>query len=398
MTRWRRMADNQGVVLLVPGQIFEGVLIERALREDPAGVVYAGSIAVDGDGPDGLDEDVTLMVIDGYGAQGADARARARLRRAALGASACGHPGIERAREVGELPDGGIYVLCDAAPGETLARRLADGPLAPDEAARAGLLLAQALAAAHRGGVVHRDLLPERVLLHGEGAALSVKVLGFGLSRVAPARPSPYRPPEASALRDEELDGRCDQFALGQLLREMGAEGDVALLAERARAPRREDRFPSMAAFAQALLISPSGGPGALREKEGPAAGPGKDILIIDDDEDSACAVRDILASRGHRCGCAADGSGLTREALRAQGIGLVILDVALPGEPGDAICRRIMDRERDREGDGARVKVVLLSALAEGRQQALAARPDAYLDKPFEMTELLAVVERLLA
>jgi CheY-like chemotaxis protein len=373
-------------VPLAPGQIIEDVRIERALREDPAGTVYEGSIIADAS--DGPDEKVTLLVIAAQDVRAAPL-VRARLRRAAMGASACLHPGIERVREVGELPDGCIYVLGDAAPGETLARRLASGPLGPDEAACAGLLLAQALAAAHRGGVVHRDLLPERVLLHGAGAALSVLVLGFGLSRVVPARPSPYRPPEAATLRDEELDGRCDQFALGRLLREMGAEGVVARHAARACAPRREDRFPSMAAFAQALLPAPSpvlsSAPAAAA-----APGPGRAVLVVDGDEDSACAVRDILASRGYRCGCAADGAGLTGEALRAQGIGLVILDLALPGEPGDAICRRI------KEGGGG-VKVVLLSALAGGAQRALAAGPDAYLDKPFEMAELLAEVERLL-
>jgi serine/threonine protein kinase len=64
--------------------------------------------------------------------------------------------------------------------GETLAQRLARGKLPLDQALRYAIEIADALSAAHKGGVVHRDLKPSNVILTSSGA----KLLDFGLARM----------------------------------------------------------------------------------------------------------------------------------------------------------------------------------------------------------------------
>ena len=65
--------------------------------------------------------------------------------------------------------------------GESLAQRLAKGPLPVEEVLRYGVQIASALDAAHRRGIVHRDLKPGNVMITRAGA----KLLDFGLARAS---------------------------------------------------------------------------------------------------------------------------------------------------------------------------------------------------------------------
>jgi serine/threonine-protein kinase len=66
--------------------------------------------------------------------------------------------------------------------GETLAERIARGPIPIDEALRIVRQIAEALEAAHEHGVVHRDLKPANIKVREDG---TVKVLDFGLAKLA---------------------------------------------------------------------------------------------------------------------------------------------------------------------------------------------------------------------
>src|SRR5262249_24859913 len=99
----------------------------------------------------------------------AEAETAARLR----------HQGIVQIYESGRH-DGVPYFTMEYVAGGSLADRLAAGPLAPGEAAGVALALAEAVAASHAAGVVHRDLKPGNILLTADG---SPKVTDFGLAR-----------------------------------------------------------------------------------------------------------------------------------------------------------------------------------------------------------------------
>jgi serine/threonine protein kinase len=106
---------------------------------------------------------------------------RERFEREARAVASLSHPGILAIHDFG-TEGGTTFAAMELLEGETLRERLAAGPLSPRRATELALQLAQALAAAHDKGVVHRDVKPESVFLTREGR---VKVLDFGLARQA---------------------------------------------------------------------------------------------------------------------------------------------------------------------------------------------------------------------
>jgi serine/threonine-protein kinase len=139
------------------------------------------------------------------------------------------HPHVLPMHDSGEA-DGLLYYVMPYVEGETLKERLArDGALPPDEALRLAREIAEALAYAHRRGIVHRDIKPANILL-GEGHAL---VADFGIARavdegggealtktgLAIGTPQYMSPEQAAGER--EVDGRADVYALGAILYEM---------------------------------------------------------------------------------------------------------------------------------------------------------------------------------
>jgi len=103
----------------------------------------------------------------------------ARFRREAQTLAGFNHPNIAAIyglEEVGPTP----HLVLELVEGETLAARLARGPLPPREALALGIQIAAAVEAAHERGIVHRDLKPGNVMINLSGTA---KVLDFGLAK-----------------------------------------------------------------------------------------------------------------------------------------------------------------------------------------------------------------------
>lgn len=158
--------------------------------------------------------------------------AEGRLLGEARAAAALNHPHIAAVHDVLDI-DGQVIVVFEYVEGDTLATRLQRGPLPVAAAVEIGWQLADALAAAHAHGVIHRDLNPSNVMLDRDGR---VKVLDFGIARVLPAEADGpasaagtaggglvgtpgYAAPEQHVSRD--VDQRADLYALGVIIFEM---------------------------------------------------------------------------------------------------------------------------------------------------------------------------------
>ncbi len=145
--------------------------------------------------------------------------------REARAIAALNHPRICTLYDIGEN-----YLVLELLDGETLAQRLARGPLPPAEALRCGAQIADALWCAHSKGIVHGDLKPGNLMCTKSG----IKVLDFGVARFEAAGetsvPTPGRPALGTPayLAPEQIQGgavdhRSDIFALGLILFEMAA-------------------------------------------------------------------------------------------------------------------------------------------------------------------------------
>jgi serine/threonine-protein kinase len=109
-----------------------------------------------------------------------DAERLARFEREARVLASLNHPNIATLHEVATLGDSRVLVL-ELVDGETLADRIARGPIPAAEALAIATQVAAALEVAHEQGVVHRDLKPANIKLRGDG---NVKLLDFGLAKV----------------------------------------------------------------------------------------------------------------------------------------------------------------------------------------------------------------------
>jgi len=139
------------------------------------------------------------------------------------------HPAIVRYVRHGTTRDGDPYLAMEWLVGESLAQRLARGPLGVADACAVGEQLAAALAHAHAAGVVHRDVKPSNVILVGGAASAAgdARLIDFGVAKTERDLTSTgqlvgtpgYMAPEQ--VRGERgVDGRVDLFALGCVIYE----------------------------------------------------------------------------------------------------------------------------------------------------------------------------------
>src|SRR2546422_10921791 len=109
-----------------------------------------------------LDRTVAIKVVSEGLAK--NPQARERFEREARAVSSLNHPHICTLHDIGHQ-DGIDYLVMEYLEGETMARRLTKGALPLDQALRYAIEIADALDAAHRHGVIHRDLKPGNIML-----------------------------------------------------------------------------------------------------------------------------------------------------------------------------------------------------------------------------------------
>jgi len=294
--------------------------IQREVGRGGMGVVY---LATDRR----LGRRVALKVI--VPELAADPRFRQRFEREARVAATLEHPHVVPVYEAGEQ-DGSLFIVMRFIDGQDLASHVRDhGPLSAPRLARLIVQVAGALDAAHRSGVVHRDVKPANVLLTGAGDDELAYLTDFGLTREAASDSGitvtgqwvgtvDYAAPEQ--ILGNPTDARSDVYALGctafcaltgqppyqgapaaRLFAHMhdpppsasearaglGAGVDAAIAGAMAKVP--DDRFQSAGDFARALAAALTGLAGA--EPAGTVA-TGRALTGVPADEPAAAATR----------------------------------------------------------------------------------------------------------
>jgi eukaryotic-like serine/threonine-protein kinase len=140
----------------------------------PLGTGGSGSVWLALDEQNGLD--VALKIIPREG------KAAARAEREALAARRLRHDRCVRAYDVGH-DAGHVYIAYEYVPGRTMRDAIRAGALGDHDAVTAAAQVLDALAHAHRAGIVHRDVKPANILLEDRGDQIAVRLLDFGLAQ-----------------------------------------------------------------------------------------------------------------------------------------------------------------------------------------------------------------------
>jgi hypothetical protein len=173
-----------------------------------------------------------------------DRQALERLHREARASSALNHPNICTIHDIA-AQDGRTFLVMELLHGQTLRDRIAGKPLPPVDLVEYGIQMADALDAAHKQGIIHRDIKPTNLFITDRG---QIKILDFGIAKLESHRLAPHSGPgtgpgttviaeetltkggatvgtlaymSPEQARGERLDGRSDIFALGIVLYEM---------------------------------------------------------------------------------------------------------------------------------------------------------------------------------
>ncbi len=212
------------------GQTLDGrYYVEKKIGEGGMGVVFSARHAV-------IERPLAIKVLKREVMR--DTATIQRFVREAKAASRIGHPNIVDVTDFGTTPDGMTYSVMEYVAGDTLGGALrAAAPFPAHRAVKIAAQIARALGAAHDKGIIHRDLKPENVfLVNRDGRTDFVKIVDFGIAKVAPPQGSAAEPrltragsvfgtpeymaPEQAAGRGD-TDGRVDIYALGIILYEM---------------------------------------------------------------------------------------------------------------------------------------------------------------------------------
>lgn len=261
---------------LLPHRLLDRYRLDRVLGEGGMGTVF---LARD----ERLDREVAIKVIRPERFD--DPASRVRFEREAHTIARISHPGVVALHDSGTLPDGSAFLVMERLHGMDLGAVLDRyGRGSPRQVARLARQGGAALAAAHRAGVVHRDVKPENVVLTPAPGGFLVKVVDFGLAKEMSVRDgltrtgmvvgTPwYMAPEQ--LEGAPVSGRSDLYSFAMILYEAltgSRPADSASLGEvldhvlRTSPPPPSGRRPGLSAevdarFAEAFRKDPAARP-----------------------------------------------------------------------------------------------------------------------------------------
>jgi hypothetical protein len=285
------------------GETFERYTIESLIGRGGMGEVYR---AVD----TRLRRKVALKVLR---PDRDHPEAVARLFREARSAAVLAHPNTVAIHDIGEA-EGIFYIVMELVTGQSLLAYVGDDRVSAARKLSWLVDVARALGAAHKTGVIHRDVKPSNVMVSDDGV---VKVLDFGLAK--PLAPVSFRTQQGHVLgtprymapehfAGAEIDARTDQYAYGLTAYELvagkhpggvlagpvdvpaldalvpGVSRGVAQVIARAMATKPEDRFASMDELAVALEDALAGKPprGTAATATAAAVGDASEITALE--------------------------------------------------------------------------------------------------------------------
>lgn len=207
---------------LAAGSRFEQhFIIEKSLGSGAMGDVYAARDVE-------TDQPVAIKLMRRW-----DGMAPSDVGRFAMEAAATAvvtHPAVVRTYHVDVTSTGRLYLVMEFVAGQTLAQAISLGRFDAAQTARLGAVAAEALAAAHKAGVIHRDIKPGNMML--TNATPGLRILDFGISKLAVPGSAyktvagqimgtpQYMAPE-QIMGTGEATGACDVYSLGLVLHEM---------------------------------------------------------------------------------------------------------------------------------------------------------------------------------
>jgi tetratricopeptide (TPR) repeat protein len=199
------------------GKIISHYRITEKLGEGGMGVVYKALDTT-------LDRHVAIKFLPPH--LRSDEQAKTRFVHEAKAASALNHANIAVVHEIGETPDGQMFIVMAYYEGQTLKAKLEGGPLDVDDAISIVSQLASGLGKAHEKKILHRDIKPANILMGDDGHA---KLADFGLAKLAGRTQMTktgstlgtvsYMSPEQASGGD--VDHRSDIFSLGVVFYEL---------------------------------------------------------------------------------------------------------------------------------------------------------------------------------
>lgn len=198
---------------------FGDYILEAELGRGGMGIVYRATRNSDG-------QPVAVkMILKGDFASETD---RQRFDSEAYAVAKLDHPNIIPIYEIGEVQGRGFFCM-KLIQGQSLAERLARGPMPPQRAAKVMAEISDAVSYAHQQGILHRDLKPSNVMLDDEGKAY---LADFGLAKESQNRVSltrsgavlgtpSYMSPEQAAGNRGQVGVASDVYSLGAILYNM---------------------------------------------------------------------------------------------------------------------------------------------------------------------------------
>jgi serine/threonine-protein kinase len=137
------------------------------------------------------------------------------------------HPAVVHCNDLLSDDEGRVYLIMEMIEGIPLSKKMEEGPLSPEDVAILGARVAHGLTAAHRKGVIHRDLSPDNIVLPN-GNLRDAKIIDFGIAKILEEGEGTiidgfkgkltYASPEQLGFFGGKLDGRSDFYSLGLML------------------------------------------------------------------------------------------------------------------------------------------------------------------------------------